>query len=125
MDENIFQKVFDILVEVMPVDWDEVIFYAGYTQGSYGMKYYTKSGSGEFIDCFSQKGANRAKLIKTFMRIDKELSSVRKQLDDASRWNVLTMIVDSQGKMKTEFDYEDISEKTIEYEREWEKKYLK
>lgn len=36
----------------------------------------------------------------------------------------MTMIVDSQGRMKTEFDYEDISGRTIEYVREWEKRYL-
>lgn len=124
MNESMFQNVFDILIEVMPQDWDKVIFYAGYAEGSYGMKFYTKLGNMEYVDCFSQQEADEEKLMMAFMKIDNVLSPVREQLDDANRWNVLTMMVDSQGHMKTEFDYEDISERMIEYEREWEKKYL-
>ena len=58
------------------------------------------------------------------MNIDKIVSPQRKDLDEKNRWTVMTMIVDSEGNMKSEFDYTDISEIAIQYEREWEKKYL-
>ena len=34
------------------------------------------------------------------------------------------MIVDKSGKMRTEFDYADISEISIAHEQEWKKRYL-
>lgn len=34
------------------------------------------------------------------------------------------MTVESDGRMKTEFDYGDHSEDLIAYEAEWKKKYL-
>lgn len=36
----------------------------------------------------------------------------------------MTMIVDADGNMKTEFDYSDISEDSIGYEQNWRKKYI-
>lgn len=36
----------------------------------------------------------------------------------------MTMIVSAGGSMKSEFDYADISENAIQYERDWERKYL-
>ena len=89
------------------------------------MKFYTSDKKGIFTDCFGQKGANKAQLIKTFMSIDKALSAVRKELADKDRWTVMTMIVGSDGKMKTEFDYADISENAIAYEQAWKEKYVK
>ena len=37
----------------------------------------------------------------------------------------MTLTVDSDGELKSDFDYEDISEDSINYEEKWEKKYLK
>ena len=59
------------------------------------------------------------------MAIDKELSAERKTLDEKNRWNVLSLIVEADGRMKAEYDYVDISENSIEYEQMWKEKYLK
>lgn len=123
MDNKIFQEVFDILQSVLPPKWDKVCFFAGYTEGSYTMKYYTYN-NGTYVDCFSQKEISRTQLIKGFMSIDKVLSTERKVLDEEHRWTVMTMIVSADGSMRSEFDYDDISENAIQYERDWERKYL-
>ena len=124
MDNKVFQDIFDILQPVLPKEWKKLLIFIGYTEGSYTMKYHTCNESGVYIDGFSQKEINRAQLIGVFMNIDKIVSPQRKDLDEKNRWTVMTMIVDSEGNMKSEFDYTDISEIAIQYEREWEKKYL-
>ena len=124
MDNKVFQDIFDILQPVLPKEWKKLLIFIGYTEGSYTMKYHTCNESGVYIDCFSQKEINRAQLIGVFMNIDKIVSPQRKDLDEKNRWTVMTMIVDSEGNMKSEFDYTDISEIAIQYKREWEKKYL-
>lgn len=63
-------------------------------------------------------------MIKVFMNIDKIIKVERDKLDDKSKWSVMTMIVDADGNMKTEFDYSDISEDSIGYEQNWRKKYI-
>lgn len=125
MKEKLFQIIFDKLQETVPVKWSKIVFYAGYTKGSYSMKYYVDMGNGQYIDCFSLDGISDMQLMKLFVSINKEIVTVRNQLDDSERWNVLTMIVDSKGSFKTDFDYVDISEKSISYEKEWKKRYLK
>lgn len=124
MNEKIFQEVFDLLQDFLPQNWTKTILFAGYTKGSYSMKYYCRTGNGIFIDCFSLDGVSRANLLKLFVNIDKILSKERESLDDNSRWTVLTMMVDRDGKLKTEFDYDDHSEDMLAYEKEWKKKHL-
>lgn len=124
MNNEIFQKVFDLIQPCLPADWKKMVLYVGYTEGSYSMKFYTSDENGNYTDCFSQKGANKVKLIQLFMSIDKVLAPERKTLEDKNRWSVMTMIVDSKGVMKSEFDYADIRENTIAYERSWKEKYI-
>ena len=125
MNNENFQKVFDELQPVLPKDWKKMILFVGYTTGSYTMKFYTSDVKNVFTDCFSQKGSNKGRLIKLFMGIDKILKAERKTLSDKDKWTVMTMIVDADGNMKTEFDYTDISENAIAYEQSWKEKYLK
>lgn len=124
MDNEIFQNVFDKLTPMLPKDWKKLILFVGYTSGSYTMKYYTSDAKGTYTDCFSQSGANKAQLIKLFMSIDKTLQVEREKLDTKNKWTVLTMTVEDDGSMKTEFDYADISEDAITYEQSWKRKYI-
>lgn len=124
MDNKVFQEVFDMLQPFLPHDWNKMVLFIGYTTGSYSMKFYTYNSVGKYIDCFSQEGVSKAKLIQLFMAIDKRLSKDRKELDDKNKWSVMTMIVNADGSMKTEFDYADISENFIGYEQKWKEKYL-
>ena len=45
-------------------------------------------------------------------------------LPEEKRWTVMTMVVDANGSFKTEYDYCDVSENMITYERTWENRYL-
>ena len=123
MNEKMFQNVFDIVSEFLPNGWNRMVLFAGYTKGSYSIKFYSKVGSDDYVDCFSIPGVSKAELIKVFMRIDKVLSENRSQLGDMA-WTIFTMAVGSDGTMKTEFEYEDHSEDMIAYEKQWKEKYL-
>ena len=124
MNERIFQNVFDNLQDLLPASWMKVVFYAGYTAESYGMKFYVDTGDGQYIDCFNIPGLSQSQLITTFIKINEELSSDRDKQTPTNRWNIFTMTVDSQGMMHTDFDYTNIEENTIAYERKWKEKYL-
>ena len=117
MNEEMFQQIFDRIQSFLPDEWKKLAFYAGFTEGSYSMKYYVDNGRDGYVDCFRLNGVKSSDLIKLFMEINKIISPERKKLDADKRWNVLSMFVDSDGKMRTEFDYTDISENTISYEQ--------
>lgn len=89
------------------------------------MKFYVENGDGRFVDCFSIPGVTRAGLIKTFVEIDKLLSKERQVLGEEKKWTVFTMRVNSDGHMKTDFEYDDHSEDMVSYEEVWQAKYLK
>lgn len=124
MDHEIYQKIFDILQPVFPKGWEKMVLFVGYTTGSYTMKYYICDNQGGYTDCFSQSGINKSQLIRLFMSIDQVISPERKKLDEKHRWSVLTMSVTKNGSMKTDFDYVDISDKAIAYEKKWKEKYI-
>lgn len=124
MEERIYQDIFNKLIDYLPEGWKNMVFFAGYTCGSYSMKFYSENGDKKYADCFSMPGASKAALIKLFMDIDKELSAQRKELGEEKAWTVFTMKVDSDGHMKTDYEYDDHSEDMVAYEELWEKKYL-
>lgn len=124
MEEKIFQTIFDKVVDFLPDGWKKMIFFAEYTTGSYTMKFYSENGNKEFLDCFSMPGVSKASLIKLFMEIDRDLSAQRKKLTSERTWTVFTMSVDSDGHMKTYYDYDDHSEDMVAFEKHWEAKYL-
>lgn len=124
MQDTLFQTIFDKLQEGLPERWEKTIFYAGYTEGSYSMKFYVDEGDGIYKDCYRLQTMKDSEMIKLFMQINEEIRVVREQLSDKERWNVLTMCVGSNGVFKVEFDYADIGENRIVYEDEWKKHYL-
>lgn len=124
MDNKIFQDIYDLIAPLLPRKWSNIVFYAGYANNSYSMKFYYKDGKGKFVDCFNVLNASNSKLINTFIKINKILSANRYNNNQDKFWSVFTMTIDSKGAMKTFFDYVDHSEDLIAYEREWAKKYL-
>lgn len=122
MNENIYQNVFDTIQDFLPDNWCRIAFYAGYTEGSYIMKFYVDSGCG-YDDCFNI--CSDFELIKLFKSIDKILSAERKKLDRKNMWTVFSMFISSSGDFNTKFDYVDISENSIDYENHWKEIYLK
>ena len=97
------------------------MFYAAYFEDSYTMKYYVLN-NGKYRDCFDI--SDEDSLIEAFDSIDKILNPLRISLPTNKKWNVLTMIVDNNGNMKSEFEYNDISDKSVEYFKNWKDKFL-
>jgi hypothetical protein len=124
MNNKVFQDIFDRIQDYLPVGWKRMIFFAGYTEGSYSMKFYSQDEKGEYLDCFNMQGITKGQLVKLFMDIDKVLSKERIDLDDKQKWSFFTMIVEVNGAMKAEFDYEDHTNDMISYEKQWREKYL-
>ena len=122
MDEKIFQEIFDQLEETLPEDWEKLAFYAEYAQGSYSMKYYVKRAGLDYRDCYGLEKSEQR--YHRFMKIDRIISPVRNALAEEKRWNVFTLLVEKDGTFLAEYDYDDVSDNSIEYARRWKEKYL-
>lgn len=124
MNNELFQNVFDKIQDGLTEDWDKVVIYIAYFAGSYTMKYYVKEEKEDFVDCYNIPRMTNSKLVKLFMSLDKLISPEREKMGD-KKWSVMTMIVTADGDFKSEFDYTNIDDISLEYEESWEKKYLK
>ena len=119
-----FQNLYELLDAVLPNTWDKVVFRAEYRDGSYSMKYYVKDSAGEYTDCFSIPGISEDEIVNAFIQIDKILFPERQQLSEEKRWNVLTMVIDSDGQFKTYFSYDNIDLDYNAFIDNWKKLYL-
>lgn len=124
MTDRIYQDIFDKLLDFLPDDWKKVIYVAWYTNGSYSMKFYSKTDNNKYVDCFNMPGISKSAITNLFMDLHRLIAENREELDKNKLWTVFTMQVDSNGYMKAFFEYEDHSRDLLKYEREWEKKYL-
>ena len=121
--QKVIQEVFCKVEEYLPQEWEKCCFYAAFTVGTYTMKFYVKNKKGEYVDCFNL-GIDDNQLTFLFMDIDDIIRPYRDALDAKQKWSVLTLLVESSGKFGVEFDYTEVSENSIDYQRGWEKKYL-
>ncbi len=122
MKEISFQNIYNILQEVITIDWKKIVFYAEYSEGSYSMKFYVKNMSGKYIDCFSLEGVTDMEVIKIFKQVNKEIQPVR-ECETNNIWNLLTMIITDDGDFKAHYEYENVNY-MIDHKEKWMQKYL-
>lgn len=124
MNNDMFQKLFDILIDFLPENWSKLAYMAEFYEGSYSMKFYVKTQNTDYISCLDMENFDNNKFIIKTIELNKIISENRMQLDESKRWNAMAMIVDSNGKMTTDFDYTNQINDPIEYQNNWEEKHL-
>ena len=123
MYDKLIQNIFNHTEPYLPKKWHKLAMYILFTPGSYEIKYYYSDGK-KYIDCFDS-GVDTMTLIKLFDTIAEESSKVRNTLKGKDKWSVMTLLVDSKGKVNTYFEYEDMTENSIKYIAGWRNKYIK
>ena len=125
MNESVYQIIFDKISPFLPQDWSHMAFFAGYTKGSYTMKFYSKNVDGVYMDCYNIPGISRIDLIRLFMELDKILTPNRKEFGNDKEWTIMTLICDSEGHMTSAYDYNDHSEDMVSFEQKWQTENIK
>lgn len=121
MDDRIFQNIYDELEKYLFFDWTKVVFCFEYGDGSYSFSFYVKS-NGIYTKCYDIESLNEKELEESFEKIDKMLIKERNKLE--KKWFIMTMIVERDGEMHTDFDYDYSNVDNYEQKKEWKKRYL-
>ena len=120
INNEIYQKIFDEISKYLPSEWSKIVAYFEYGEASYTFEFYVKVGE-QFIKCYDLPQAVDDDLFASFKTIDKIIAPERGDND----WTSMTMIIDAEGNMHTDFDYTDLLEGSYQFKKEWKAKYLK
>lgn len=119
-----FENILDALLDGLPKDWDKVILQAIYGEATYDIKYYVSAGNIKNIDCFDL-GIKYDELKRIFKNVNEAITPMRSEMKEKSGlWMTMTLIIDRQGHVKSDFGYDDVNEDLLEYRKKWKKKYL-
>ncbi|MDR9798430.1 DUF600 family protein [Aeribacillus pallidus] len=130
--EQIYQKIANTLVKMIPEDWSKVYLYAELREGykKVFFYYYPENGvkpvySLDINDLFyvneEEYDGLENDLYNCFSKLREEFIE-----QDQEPWTNLTFILDNTGKMKINYGYEDISHLSpVEKQEKWEAEYLK
>lgn len=130
--EAIYQKVANILVEMIPEEWEKILLYAEVREGFSQVFFYYYPVNQEqpvysldIVDMFNIDIPLHRKLKQELYDCFEELWN-EFMVQDQELWTRLTYILDNMGKMKLNYGYEDISEiSPDEKQDKWEAEYLK
>lgn len=122
MNEKIYQLIFDKIAGYLPNAWERLVVYLEHDEASYSYSFFVKVGK-SYTKCFDIKGLNEDALMDSFADIEKAVSNERAK-SKTELWSNMTMVVDANGKMKTDFDYTDLSSGSYQYKKNWKKTYL-
>ena len=119
-----FQDIYEIMAPQLPDDWQKVVLYMRYEEASFVMKYYVKDSTGKYVECFKLKDIKRKDIINAFIEIDGLIDPIRQNLKEKDKWTLATVVINSNGKFKCDFVYEDVNEASTAWFNKWKKKYL-
>lgn len=130
--EAIYQKVANILVEMIPEEWEKILLYAEVREGFSQVFFYYYPVNQEqpvysldIVDMFNIDKPLHRKLKQELYDCFEELWN-EFMVQDQELWTSLTYILDNMGKMKLNYGYEDISENSPDEKQDkWEAEYLK
>lgn len=122
MQKKTFQNIFNEIIKCLPEEWERLVIYLEYGNDAYSYAFYVKA-DGKFINGFDLPNASENKIADCFRNIDNIILKERKASKDKP-WTNMTMIVDNDGTMHTDFDYTDLTEGTYRYKKLWKQKYL-
>ncbi|MCD8020325.1 MAG: antitoxin YezG family protein [Clostridiales bacterium] len=117
-----FQIIFDQVCRCLPSEWDKLVIYLEYGAASYAYSFYIQK-NGKYINGFDIPGTSEKKIADSFKKVDKAVFKDREASKD-ELWTNMTMIVDANGTMHSDFDYTDLTEDAYEYKKQWKDKYL-
>ena len=123
LNEKIYQLIFDEISAFLPDGWNSLVVYLEYGENSYSFSFYVKINK-RFIKCYDLPGISDEQLFEAFQKIDNAVMMEREKAK-GELWTNMTMIVDNDGNMHTDFDYTNLTDCAYEYSKEWKSKYLK
>ena len=123
LNEKIYQMIFDELHIFLTPEWEKLIIYLEYGEGSYAYSFYEKRKTG-FVNGYDLPGVSEKAIDSSFKSIDRFILNERNK-EKSELWTNMTMIVDNDGNMHTDFDYTNLTDCAYEYSKEWKSKYLK
>ncbi|AYV70489.1 antitoxin YezG family protein [Bacillus sp. PK3-056] len=130
--EAIYQKVANILVEMIPEEWEKILLYAEVREGFSQVFFYYYPVNQEqpvysldIVDMFNIDKPLHRKLKQELYDCFEELWN-EFMVQDQELWTSLTYILDNMGRMKLNYGYDDVSEiSPDEKQDKWEAEYLK
>lgn len=122
MNEKVYQAIFNTIAPLLPESWTKLVVYLEYGEDSYSFSFFYSDGK-KYIKCFDIPGISEEVLFAAFKKIDQAVLPERNKIN-ADLWSNMTMIVDADGNVHTDFDYTDLSSGTYQYKKSWKKKYL-
>ena len=105
MNNDVYQKIYEILNAVLPNRWENIIFTAEYGEESYEMKYYADTGDGKMKDCFELAVVTRTQLAKAFIAINNFIAPERNSLEPKHKWKTMIFNFSQDGKFNVDFKY--------------------
>lgn len=129
--ELIYPKIANILLNMIPEEWDKVLIYSEVREGYERMYfyYYPKNKvepiySLDIIDNFDiDEDILEDKEMKLYECFRELWYEFKKQGQE--QWTYLTFILDATGKMNIEYNYSNVSEiSPVDKQNAWMKRYL-
>ncbi|MCA0972228.1 antitoxin YezG family protein [Halobacillus litoralis] len=130
--EVTYQKVANILVEMIPEEWEKILLYAEVREGFSQVFFYYYPINQEqpvysldIVDMFNIDKPRHKELKQELYDCFEELWN-EFIVQGQEPWTRLTYILDNLGKMKLNYEYDDISEISLDEKQDkWEAEYLR
>ncbi|MED3687909.1 antitoxin YezG family protein [Peribacillus butanolivorans] len=113
---NYYQKIAQTVNEIIPEEWTKVFLYGEIAEGTgTAFFYYRSNNKGKLIyshDIPELYNISRLEYREVWRRLIKNLKELSEEFkkNNQEQWTNLTFTLESTGKFKVDYDYEDLSD---------------
>lgn len=129
--DPIYHEFANKFVEMIPVEWDRILFYSEAREGANSIHYvFYESSTGLLKDSDSltnDYGMDRKSRKMHSVGLSRLVTKLRNAFEEEGleKWNFVTFILESTGKFKFDYEYLDLeASDVVERRKEWEAKHL-
>lgn len=118
-----YNKIANLLVEVLPEGWKNAVMYAHITEDMYEIFFFVKMDN-MYYNCFKLEkefGISRKSIMACFDKIYQTLLNDYKE----KNWYNATVQLSNDNKFVINYTYDDQSENEDTYKANWKQTYLK
>ena len=125
MDKSIYKYIIGELKELLPKEWKKIIFRILYNSDNdmYNVRCYIETDK-KTIDCSNTPGVECNIAMNAFLHINSVLQEERRKLDKNQLWSAMVMIVESDGKVASDFYYKKVHRNLAYIGSKIDNKYL-
>lgn len=124
MSNDLYQKIYNEISGLLPLEWKKIIFYGENGNDSYLYEFFIVDLDGKTIKCFDLPEIDNIAMALAFSNINAAVTTEKSEISKDKQWDIITLIIDNLGNFSAEYQFKEMNYDEYEQHAIWKYRFL-